>query len=392
SSLKRLRRKYSIPSSRKSIVNVSKTAAVQLVMNKMQDDLAGERGIGWVKHSLANDLTPIPRDFVRKVMLALDPLGTSRRFPGKIKDKPLRGRLTAIGPGAEINCDGHDKLGAQALTMGDIGLPIYGMKDKYSGYVLHLVVVPNNRLETAIGHVYLDMLEQHKKFPLQVTVDKGSETGIMGGCQIALRNAFTPDIDQQKYPPVVAIPSTRNTVIEGFWRWFRNATGKTLFILTVHLQQGKTAGYFDSGNPLHIPVFNFIWPSIVQNELDRYKEEWNNHKIRRQKDKMMPSGFTPRTVFIAAEQPEIAQGRNVKDCFQPVQAEDIAVLRGLIPVTRAEAFTWVEEPMLTVLTTIYAGLRDVPALNNLKPIDGWPVFNVLVSELDMYIANLQAQS
>jgi hypothetical protein len=39
---------------------------------------------------------------------------------------------------------------------------IYGIKDQWSSFILHLVVVPNNRLSTTIGHVHLDMVEKHK--------------------------------------------------------------------------------------------------------------------------------------------------------------------------------------------------------------------------------------
>jgi len=38
---------------------------------------------------------------------------------------------------------------------------IYSVKDQWSSFILHLVVVPNTQLATTIEHVYLDYTEKH---------------------------------------------------------------------------------------------------------------------------------------------------------------------------------------------------------------------------------------
>jgi hypothetical protein len=58
-----------------------------------------------------------------------DPDGVDERYPGKKKIK--RARLKAHGTWQELHCDGHEKLGALALQMGGVGLPIYAMRDKW---------------------------------------------------------------------------------------------------------------------------------------------------------------------------------------------------------------------------------------------------------------------
>lgn len=68
--------------------------------------------------------------------------------------------LFAIGPFHEIACDGHEKLSSLALRIGEVGLPIYGFKDKYSDNLLMLVTIPNCRTAAAIGHLYLDFIER----------------------------------------------------------------------------------------------------------------------------------------------------------------------------------------------------------------------------------------
>jgi hypothetical protein len=47
--------------------------------------------------------------------------------------------------------------------MGGVGITIYGIKDQWSSFIVHLVAVPNNRLADTIGHVYLDAIEKKKR-------------------------------------------------------------------------------------------------------------------------------------------------------------------------------------------------------------------------------------
>ncbi|KAJ7852895.1 hypothetical protein B0H14DRAFT_2243159, partial [Mycena olivaceomarginata] len=67
----------------------------------------------------------------------------------------VRQSLSAIGPFHE----GHEKLAAQALKMGDIGFPLYAW-DKWTAYLLKIVVVPDSRTACAVGHLYLDFLAE----------------------------------------------------------------------------------------------------------------------------------------------------------------------------------------------------------------------------------------
>jgi hypothetical protein len=87
------------------------------------------------------------------------PAGFDLRFPGR-KAALTRQPLSAIGPFHEVSSDGHEKLAHQALAMGDVGLPIYAYKDKWSDTVLKISVVPNCRTNGAIGHLYLDLIEE----------------------------------------------------------------------------------------------------------------------------------------------------------------------------------------------------------------------------------------
>jgi hypothetical protein len=99
------------------------------------------------------------RDTVREVMLEHFEAGFNLRYPGK-KSTIVCHSLSAIGPWHEVSSDGHEKLSALALRMGDIGLPIYAYKDKWTANLLKITVVPNCRTAGAIGHLFLDFLEE----------------------------------------------------------------------------------------------------------------------------------------------------------------------------------------------------------------------------------------
>ena len=97
---------------------------------------------------------------IRQVMSQHFPEGAEKRFLGYKKPKVSRQALYALGPFHEIAGDGHEKLGALALQMGGIGLPIYGYRDKWSGKLLKINVVPDCRSAGAVGHLYLDLIEE----------------------------------------------------------------------------------------------------------------------------------------------------------------------------------------------------------------------------------------
>lgn len=93
-------------------------------------------------------------------MLELCPEGFDKRFPGS--HRIVRTPLTALGPFHEVCGDGHLKLNSQALNMGPVTLPIYGMKDKWSAFLPLLVTVPNVQTEASIAHLYLGFVEAER--------------------------------------------------------------------------------------------------------------------------------------------------------------------------------------------------------------------------------------
>lgn len=136
------------------------------------------------------------RDYITDEMHLLDPAGFDQRRP--TSKKVHRVPIVVLGPDYEVSLDGHDKLSA-------IGFPIYGARDVWSGKWHGAWVLPNNRYKVAIAYVYLSLIkklkgvswwqlhlsapcaEVHLGMPLQVTTDRGSETGGIYAFANALR-------------------------------------------------------------------------------------------------------------------------------------------------------------------------------------------------------------
>lgn len=92
------------------------------------------------------------RDFVKDEMKLHQPEGFESREP-TAKKIPC-GHLHALGPHDCWSMDGHDKLSER-------GLPIYGIRDKWSGKWLGLWVVPNNRLGSVVAYLYLSLVHEY---------------------------------------------------------------------------------------------------------------------------------------------------------------------------------------------------------------------------------------
>ncbi|KAJ7711841.1 hypothetical protein B0H16DRAFT_1667713 [Mycena metata] len=280
----------------------------QAVIDEVSKDLLQLNGPAFVQ----------THNTVREIMHDHFDSGFTLRFPGHKKAQIPRVGLSSMGTFHEVSADGREKLSSQALQMGEIGLPIYAYKDKYSDNLLRLVLTPNSRTAAAGGHLHLDLIEETGCIPMQLTTDKGSEIGWQYAFQATLREAFTPDIDPHVYAVYMVLKSVHNTVIEGFWRWLRVKMGLNLKLIIL---RGKENHIFDSNVAFHVPLFYWIFVPVIQHELDEFWHRWNTHRIRVQPDKNMPSGHAPAHVL---EHPSHVGGI---DCRIQIPREAVDELR-----------------------------------------------------------------
>ncbi|KAJ6560679.1 hypothetical protein B0H10DRAFT_2169414 [Mycena sp. CBHHK59/15] len=358
--LKKLNRKFDVPTVKKPPpAHIASTLVAAVTMN----NISSRNGPRTVQTQISlQDGVKIPRDTVRQIMSDIDPDGAETRFPGCRRLPKQRGHLTDTAVYYELHFDGHEKLNFKALRMGPVGIDIYGARCHSSSKMIKFLVVPNARCSSTVGHYYLDLVVKDGGIVfVQATVDGGSETGEMYAAHLALRQHCMPEISLEDAPAFVALKSTDNIPIESSWHLFTNYVG--LDIKQV-LLLGKSHNYFIPGIQLHVDLFNWLWPKIVQLSLDNFVEYWNNHKIRNQRNKLLPSGFSPNYVS------DFPEKFGLTYFGVPALQHLVDALRENIPKSREECYRWVTDEFEAKAWEVYHGIGAPPfALT-----DGWTIF------------------
>ncbi|KAL0945345.1 hypothetical protein HGRIS_000843 [Hohenbuehelia grisea] len=365
-----LRKKLQIPSVQKntSLRHDRAQATIDLKTN----DLAGKWGVEQARQRLANKGVLIARDELREHLHDHFDEEFDKRFIGS------RGAidcipLNCLGPWHQVHCDGHEKLNDQALNMGTVKLPIYAFKDQFASFVLAMQVLPNVRNKETICHLFLDLVEMYGgRIPLQIVMDMGSKIGDMCRAQAVLRAEAAPDFTEAEWPSTVQVQSKKNTPIEGFWRWKRNGEGHSI---REAILIGRNNGIYNPNNILHVNVFNWLWPPLVQHRLDEFCEYWNNHRVSSQKKKLLPSGTSPRQMWTSPE----SVRADAHDCSVYINLDTVSRLRdGIGGVEgRAKAFAFVD-PEFQALADDALGQLEYPGID-LRT--AWDVFVAVVDIL-----------
>ncbi|OSD05401.1 hypothetical protein PYCCODRAFT_1443303 [Trametes coccinea BRFM310] len=279
----------------------------QLVLDQMAKHPARGMGPRRMKEVIAADTgIHLTRDYISDEMHKIDPDGFQLRHP--TSKKKFRLPLVSLGPDHEWSCDGHDKLST-------IGFPVWGIRDVWSGKWLGLWVVPNNRLKIVTAYLYLRLVHDVGGMPIQTTTDRGSETGSVYGFANALREAFSPDLPIAELPAHRFLPSIENITIERGWLRLRLEWGDDVRIFW-------DAGYdlYNSADPDHRELCQWLWPKLIQQELDKLRDKLNNHKPRRDHTKLNPTGVAPNVAYALCHE------YGGERCLQPVDKALIAQL------------------------------------------------------------------
>ncbi|KAI0739762.1 hypothetical protein C8Q80DRAFT_1274789 [Daedaleopsis nitida] len=367
--LYKIRKQLGIPSVRK--LGITGQDLVQAVVDLKEDDARGLWGVGQLRQRLANVNVLIPRDNLRAICHDHFDHEFNGRFPGVSREELARSTLDCLGPFHQQHVDGHEKLTKFALRIGSVTLPIYGWKDQYSSFLLLLLTAPNIRLAAACGHFYLDFVETHGCIPITLVSDKGSEVGKMAEFQRRLRADAAPEFEEDQWPSHTSVRSVHNTPIEAFWHWFREGEGLNLFAVI----KGGASQHFVEDNDVHVKVFNWLWPPLLQEHLDLFREYWNNHRIRTQSDKALPSGTSPRHMVLAPE----AVRATAKDCSIKVRMELVHELREELnpEISRNEAYAFVDDEFQAMADAVYIAMGS-PAITL---SNAWDVFDRVVEGL-----------
>ncbi|KAJ7882120.1 hypothetical protein B0H13DRAFT_2235504 [Mycena leptocephala] len=348
--LKGLNQQFEVPTVKKPPPD---HIAATLIAEVMANNVSSRNGPRTIQSQISlQDGTKIPRDSVRHHMAIIDLDGAEARFPGRRRQPKVRGHLTDTSIYYEVHFDGHEKLNFKALRMGSVGIDIYGSRCHSSSKMVKFLVVPNGRCSSTVGHFYLDLVEENGVF-VQGTVDGGSETGELYTAHMALRQHSMLDISLEDAPGFEALKSTDNIPIESSWHLFTNYVG--LDIRQVILM-GKGMNYFNPATPFYIDLFNWL--------LDDFVDYWNNHKIRTQRNKLLPSGVSPNYI---CDFPQ----RFGRTNFAVQAPQDLVeALRQNIPKSREECHRWVSDEFDAQAWEVYERIGAPKFVLT----EGWTVF------------------
>ncbi|KAJ7797899.1 hypothetical protein B0H14DRAFT_2245635, partial [Mycena olivaceomarginata] len=84
-------------------------------------------------------------------------------------------------------------------------------------------------------------------------------------------------------------------------------------------------------------LFRWLWPKIDQIGLDEFLDYFNSKKTRKQRNRILPSGFAPNGVF------DMPADYGLQNLAISVPQEAVQELRGLIETLREEVFRWVSD-------------------------------------------------
>ncbi|KAJ6505041.1 hypothetical protein C8R45DRAFT_1051009 [Mycena sanguinolenta] len=260
----------------------------QLVLNTMEEDVAGNWGLRTVWHKIASDRGIIlTRDTVYKIMQTHNPDGfAARELTAK---KVFRVQKFPLGIHERWSGDGHDKLYK-------IGFPIWMLVDDATGKILQLFaehragpawVIPSNRMGDIIAYLFLCLAEEFGGVPLQTTTDCGSETTLLYGIVNVIRDMFHPVLSEAGIQAHNYLRSVHNISVERTWLRLRLEFGDNAVL---NFRQGIEDLKYDADDPDQYELYQWLWPRLHQQELDKWASFRNGVPIRKQKEKAGPLG------------------------------------------------------------------------------------------------------
>uniref|UniRef100_T1IL45 Integrase core domain-containing protein n=1 Tax=Strigamia maritima TaxID=126957 RepID=T1IL45_STRMM len=173
------------------------------------------------------------------------------------KRKKFRKRtFTSKGSNFVWSLDGHDKL--MGRNKAQFPLAIHGCVDTFSRKILWLK-------NLAIKHYYI---------PNYTRSDRSSENVLIATIQNYLHAS------ESEKPNHLYGTSTSNQVIEQWWRGFRERQGEFYKDLIHNLINNY---YYDENASNCRVLLAALYIPIIQKDLDSFKNNWNVHRIRKQK-------------------------------------------------------------------------------------------------------------
>eukprot|EP00111_Clytia_hemisphaerica_P012751 TCONS_00037524-protein len=206
----------------------------------------------------------ISRKNVALILKSFDPEGVQHRTRRVLKRRQYWSR----GPNYVWHLDGYDKLKPY-------GFSIHGAIDGFSRCILWLEVVFSNKDPALVNNFYLETVQKISGVPRKVVGDRGTENIYIAASQRFLTRF---DIDrgggEQSFKYGRSVSNQR---IEAWWSMLRRTCTNWWINFFKDLIERDI---FDTSNIIHCECIKFCFYLLLQQDLDKTKELWNNHRIR----------------------------------------------------------------------------------------------------------------
>ena len=216
----------------------------------------------------------VSQNVTRLLLGILDPEGVDLRTRGRLH----RRQYICRGPNQVWHIDGMDKLK-------QFGFAVHACIDGFSRKILWLKVGRSNNNPAIIAGFYIATVKRVSCLPCLMRCDRGTENSLVRSLHIALR--MDHDDSLSGYRSFRYGRSTANQRVECFWSQLRRMV--THFWIT-YFKDMRDSGVFDTSNPVHVECIRFCFTQLLQADMDRAAQMWNNHTIRRQNNAKCPSG------------------------------------------------------------------------------------------------------
>ncbi|KAJ6536668.1 hypothetical protein B0H10DRAFT_2181829 [Mycena sp. CBHHK59/15] len=329
------------------LTEVEKGAAILAISS--EDPLAWWGGRK-IKERLAGKGIHIPREFINNFRGAVDWDATDMCKLGA--NNVHKKGLWSVGPNEEWCVDGHEKI------LQSMGIAVWGIINKYSRQELRLWQSPIRGLQmfpllyicaqSIPLSVCAPAVTNCVGIPMQTTSDKGSEVGVLVALQRSLRQTFLPDLDIETLPPHRSVKSIAHITRECGWRpiWEK-----------------------ELANVLFNGVSLWLWAKITQQRLDQIMDENRCHKVRKQRNSLLPTGSRTGDFYKHLER---WGGHDQLIPVDPLVIDDLIerhTLPGLLQFGTDE--------MVDLCKRLYRTVGS-PAIS---AKNGWVVFSAMISQL-----------
>ena len=137
-------------------------------------------------------------------------------------------------------------------------------------------MVRSNNDPKVPAQLFLDTVTELKGCPAIVRSDCGTENGIVAAMQCQFRSTSTDRFSGENSH--IYGSSHSNQRIEGWWSFLRRHRTSWWMDFFKDMVESNIVNL---GNDLHMECLWYCFAHLIQNDLDRVKDHWNSHYIRR---------------------------------------------------------------------------------------------------------------